>query len=79
MKKEDRKKFKLMRSKYYMKKASAYKALVDPDYEDYSILDKDADEWLNRLNIPSKYERQHIKTRRFEKPEGSYSKNGRKK
>jgi len=74
MKEEDRKKFKLI-----MKKASAYKALVDPDYEDYSILDKDADEWLNRLNIPSKYERQHIKTRRFEKPEGVYSKNGRKK
>ena len=74
MKKEDRKKFKLI-----MKKASAYKALVDPDYEDYSILDKDADEWLNRLNDPAKYERQDIKTRDNEKPKGAFKNNGRKK
>ena len=53
-------------------------AIHDPNYEDYSLLDKDADVWLTRLNVPAKYERQDIKTRRNEKPEGIYANNGRK-
>jgi hypothetical protein len=42
-------------------------------------MDKDADDWLTRLNVPEKYERGNIKIRRYEKPEGSYVNNGRKK
>ena len=54
--------------KLRMKKASAYASLRDPNYEDLSILDRDADVWLSRLNIPVKYERQDIQTRKNEKP-----------
>tara|TARA_R110000851_G_scaffold127275_1_gene259234 strand:+ start:449 stop:670 length:222 start_codon:yes stop_codon:yes gene_type:complete len=64
--------------KLKMKRASAYAALQNPNYEDYSLLDKDADDWLTRLNVPAKYERQDIKTRKNEKPEGVYINNGRK-
>ena len=64
--------------KLKMKRASAYAALQNPNYEDYSLLDKDADVWLTRLNVPAKYERQDIKTRKNEKPEGVYINNGRK-
>jgi hypothetical protein len=64
--------------KLKMKRASAYAALQNPNYEDYSLLDKDADDWLTRLNVPAKYERQDIKTRKYEKPEGVYINNGRK-
>ena len=63
--------------KLRMKRASA--SLQNPNYEDHSLLDKDADEWLTRLNVPEKYERGNIKIRRYEKPEGSYVNNGRKK
>ena len=64
--------------KLKMKRASAYASLQNPNYEDYSLLDKDADDWLTRFNIPAKYKRQDIKTRRYEKPEGVYANNGRK-
>ena len=64
--------------KLKMKRASAYASLQNPNYEDYSLLDKDADDWLTRLNVPAKYERQDIKTRRSEKPEGVYANNCRK-
>ncbi len=64
--------------KLKMKRASAYAALQNPNYEDYSLLDKDADDWLTRLNVPAKYKRQDIKTRKNEKPEGVYINNGRK-
>ena len=65
--------------KLRMQKASAYASLRDPNYEDLSILDRDADVWLSRLNIPVKYERQDIQTRKNEKPKGLYVNNGRKK
>jgi hypothetical protein len=48
-----------------------------PFGEELFVLDKDADDWLTRLNIPVKYERQDIKTRRYEKPERRYVNNGR--
>tara|TARA_R100001443_G_scaffold117116_1_gene140011 strand:+ start:1653 stop:1871 length:219 start_codon:yes stop_codon:yes gene_type:complete len=50
-----------------------------PFGDELFVLDKDADDWLTRLNIPAKYERQEIQTRKYEKPEGSYVNNGRKK
>ena len=37
--------------KLKMKRASAYAALQNPNYEDYSLLDKDADDWLTRWNF----------------------------
>lgn len=55
--------------------------LYNPFYKDQSILDEDADEWLVRLNqpVPIKYERQNIKIRKGEKPEGAFKNNGAKK
>ena len=50
-----------------------------PFGDELFVLDKDADDWLTRLNIPAKYERQDIKTRRYEKPKRRYVNNGRKK
>tara|TARA_R110001632_G_scaffold110402_3_gene220931 strand:+ start:826 stop:1077 length:252 start_codon:yes stop_codon:yes gene_type:complete len=52
--------------------------LYNPFYEDQTILDKDVDEWLVRLNQPApmKYERQNIKIRKGEKPEGAFKNNG---
>jgi hypothetical protein len=50
-----------------------------PFGDELFVLDKDVDDWLTRLNIPAKYERQDIKTRRYEKPKRRYVNNGRKK
>ena len=41
----------------------ALRSLLDPYYNDYTLLDEEADEWLTRLNRPIKYERQNIKIR----------------
>jgi|TARA_A100000172_G_scaffold79096_1_gene65500 hypothetical protein len=57
----------------------ALRSLLDPYYNDYTLLDEEADEWLTRLNRPIKYERQNIKIRDGEKPKGAFKNNGRKK
>ena len=57
----------------------ALRFLFVPWQNDYTLLDEEADEWLTRLNRPIKYERQNIKTRDNEKPEGAFKNNGRKK
>jgi len=58
---------------------SVYRSFADPFYKDYTLLDEDADEWLTRLNRPVKYERQKIKIRDREMPEGAFKNNGRRK
>tara|TARA_R100001163_G_scaffold58350_1_gene46629 strand:+ start:395 stop:610 length:216 start_codon:yes stop_codon:yes gene_type:complete len=55
------------------------RSLIEPWQNDYTLLDEEADEWLGRLNVPTKYKRQNIKTRDNEKPEGAFKNNGRKR